>query len=659
MPRLPPLPRLDWSEEGAPRAAEFGDVYFSDAGGLAESEHVFLQGTGLPDTWRGRDRFAICELGFGSGLNVLAAWRAWKTTREPHAALHISSIEAFPLARDDAARALARFPDVADLAEALLARWPVRAYAPQRIWFEQDRFALTLFVGEAEQVLAGMRGAFDAWFLDGFAPARNPAMWTQKVFRHVARLSAPGARAATFSVAGDVRRGLEAVGFEVAKKPGYGEKRERLEARLRPTLYLAEKVARDSAPDEGRSDKHAPEQLDAPHAPTPSPQGRGGGAIYPYAAVYPKRAAIIGAGIAGAACAQALVRRGVETIVLEAAHELGAGASGNPAGLVMPRLDRGPLGELFLAAYLSAVATYEALGEFSACGVEERAELSKQGQFFHQLNDPPLPEDWFVALSNDAVLHARAGLVRPRAAIEKMLRGAQVQFEAQVQSVERSGEGWVLLADDGRAMLKADAVVLACGAALARFEPASFLPIELSRGQIEWGEGPSSARALVRSNYVAPFDNGVLFGATFDKVDQTAGETPAVQEARARNIAALRELAPEIADKLDPAKLHSRASLRATTPDRLPIAGHLPDAPAWLAQYAALAHGRKIETVSAPPAHAGIYVIGGLGARGLTLAPLLGERIASEICGEPAPLSQFALDAIHPARFLHRALKRR
>ena len=618
MPRLPPLPGLEWSEAGAPRATEFGDVYFSDAGGLAESEHVFLRGTGLPDAWRGRDRFAICELGFGSGLNVLAAWRAWKATREPHATLHISSIEAFPLAKEDADRALARFPEIADLAEALLARWPVRAYAPQRIWFEQDRFALTLFVGEVEQVLAGMCGKFDAWFLDGFAPSRNPAMWTPGVMRQVARLSAPGARAATFSVAGDVRRGLEAVGFAVEKKPGYGGKRERLEARF----------------------------LD--RACSDPPAG-----FYPYGAANPTRVVIIGAGIAGAACAQALVRRGIETIVLDAAPDLGAGASGNPAGLVMPRLDRGPLSELFLASYLSAVAAYEALNVFDACGVEQRAEASKQTPFFLQLNDPPLPEDWLVELAYDVALHPRAGVVRPRAAIEKMLRGAQVQFEAELQSLDRSGEGWVLRADDGRAMLKADAVVLACGAALTRFEPASFLPIALSRGQIEWGEGPAPARALVRSNYVAPFEGGVLFGATFDT------EEPATDNARARNITALRELAPEIADKIDPAKLRSRASLRATTPDRLPIAGLLPDAPAWLAQYEALAQGRKIETVAPPPVHAGVYVIGGLGARGLTFAPLLGERIASEICGEPAPLSQFALDAIHPARFLHRALKRR
>jgi tRNA 5-methylaminomethyl-2-thiouridine biosynthesis bifunctional protein len=144
-----------------------------------------------------------------------------------------------------------------------------------------------------------------------------------------------------------------------------------------------------------------------------------------------------------------------------------------------------------------------------------------------------------------------------------------------------------------------------------------------------------------------------LFGATFDK--QSADPAGA----RARNLAALTKLAPEIAASLDADSLQSRASERVTTPDRLPIAGLLPDADVWLTKYAALAHGGSIDTGAPPPAHRGVYVIGGLGARGLTLAPLLGERIASEICGEPAPLSQRALDAIHPARFLHRSLKRR
>ncbi|MGD9979298.1 MAG: FAD-dependent 5-carboxymethylaminomethyl-2-thiouridine(34) oxidoreductase MnmC [Hyphomonadaceae bacterium] len=625
MPRLPPLPGLEWSADRASlRAAAFDDVYFSKDGGLAEAEAVFLGGTGLPGAFKNRDRFALCELGFGTGLNVLAAWRAWKTARSPHAQLHISSIEAFPLARADAARALAHFPEIAAEAKQLLERWPVRAYAPQRFWFAEDGVSLTLFTGEAETILRGLTGAFDAWFLDGFAPARNPAMWSPALFAEVARLSAPGARAATFSVAGGARRALEAAGFVVEKRPGFGKKRERLEARL----------------------------LGPPASPTAAAGSR---TIYPYAACDPKRVAVLGAGIAGASVADALARRGVEVIALEAARELGAGASGNPAALVMPRLDRGGvLSEVHLAAYLHAVATYEALDVFDRCGVEQRAQLGHEAALSDLLADPPLPPDWLSGLGNGAALHARAGLVRPHAAIGRMLEGATLICEAPVQRLDPDANGWLMRAQDGRAMLRADAVVLACGAALTTFEPTSFLPITRSHGQVEWGRATPPAHAITRGSYMAPFDGGILFGATFDK-----GGPPVADDARERNLAALRELEPAIAASVDQASLQSRASDRATTPDRAPIAGLLPDAKAWLTQRAGLAHGRTIESSAPPPAHAGVYVIGGLGARGFTLAPLLGEVLAGEMCGEPALLSQFARDAIHPARFLHRALKRR
>lgn len=618
MPRLPPAPALEWSADGGSlRAAAFDDIYFSKDGGLAEAEAVFLAGTGLPEAFKNRDRFALCELGFGTGLSILASWRAWKKTRSPHAQLHISSIEAFPLARDDAARVLAHFPEISDLARRLLLRWPIRAYAPQRLWFPEDGLSLTLFTGEAETILSGLSGAFDAWFLDGFAPARNPQMWSPALLQQIARLSAPGARLATFTVAGDVRRGLEGAGFAVEKKPGFGKKRERLEAVLQ----------------------------------TPAPASSA--TIYPYAACNPKRVAVLGAGIAGASVAQALTRRGVEVVVLEAARELGAGASGNPAGLVMPRLDRGgSLAELYLAAYLRAVAEYEALGVFEACGVEQRP-VEADAALADLLADPPLPRDWFDAAPNGAALHARAGLIRPQAAIKQMLQAATLLCESPVRTLEPAERGWTLRTQDNRALLQADAVVLACGAALTQFEAASFLPIELSYGQIEWGRGASPPHAITRGSYVAPFDGGVLFGATFDRV------APQAADARVRNLAALAELAPDIAASVNVSSLQSRASERATTPDRAPIAGLLPHAQAWLDQYADLAHGRAVKVNAPPPAHDGVYVIGGLGARGMTLSPLLGEIIAAEMCGEPSLVNQIARDAIHPARFLHRALKRR
>lgn len=603
-----------------PCAATFDDVYFSKSGGLAEGDAVYLTGCGLPERWRGRARFAICELGFGSGLNALAVWRAWRATREPHAILHMYSIEAFPMARADVARALSAFPEIADLSQRLLARWPVRAYGAQRLWFPEDGFALTVLIGEAASALAALRGSFDAFFLDGFAPARNPCMWSADVMGEIARLSAPDARVATFSVAGKVRRNLESAGFEVARKPGFGGKRERLEAIRAPGA--------------------SPAAIAAPY--------------YPYASRDPKRVAIIGAGIAGAACARALTLRGVETVVLDAARELGAGASGNPAGLVMPRLDRGgALAEFFLAAYLDAIATYEALGVLEPCGVIERAQDARAAQALADLlADPPLPEDGFARVGEDA-LHPRAGLVRPIAALQAMLKAGKLMLEADVAALEAAGDAWIVRAGDGRAVLKADAVVLACGAALKAFAPAAFLPLQLTRGQIEWGavDAPP-AHALTCGSYVAPFEGGVLFGATFEKI-----EAPA-QDSQRQNLAALAKIAPDIAARLDAGKLNSRAAVRAATPDRAPVAGLLPDAEAWLKLNAAIAKGGEGDANSAQAAHRGVYVLGGLGARGLTLAPILGERIAAEMFGEPQALSSTSLDLLHPARFLHRALKR-
>ena len=636
MSRLPPAPALEWTPDGAPRATAFGDSYFSRDGGLAESEAVFLSGCGLPEAWRGRDRFAICELGFGTGLNVLALWRLWRRTREPGAILHVYSIEALPMDAKGAARSLAAFPDISALSEQLLARWPVRAYAPQRLWFPDDGFALTLLTGDAEDVLAGLEGQFDAWFLDGFAPSRNAAMWTPALLQRVAALCASNARLATFTVAGDVRRALEGVGFRVEKKPGFGAKRERLEA-----IWTA-----------GASPASS------------SLVGGGAGGPYPLyprnTAAPPKRVAIIGAGIAGAATAAALARRNIEAIVLEAAPILGAGASGNPAGLVAPRLDRdaSAISTVFLAAYLEAIATYSELGPdvFKSCGLEEGAGARDAEVIAALLNDPPLPPDWLARRGAAAAFYPQAGVLTPLSAIQAFLRDASLMCEAPVASIERAGETWRLVAPDGRAWLHADVIVLASGAALGAFEPARFLPLQYSRGQIEWGalHGAPPDHAQLGACYAAPFADGLIFGATFDRVEPEALVEPN-QDSRARNLAALQRLAPDLAQRLN--HLGSRAALRVSTPDRAPIAGLMPDAGAWLAQNAGIAHGRPPPDLPAPRLD-GVYVIGALGARGLTLAPLLGELIAAEICGEPALLPRRALDCIHPARFLHRALKK-
>ncbi len=611
MTRLPPRPDLEWTDDGAPRSRDIDDVYFSRGGGFAETRAVFLRGCGLPEGWRGRRAFVIGELGFGTGLNALATWAQWRASRDAGAVLHFISVEGFPLAREEAARALAPFAEVAPLAEKLLARWPVRARGAQRLWFAEDGFALTVIHAPAAEALAGFVGAVDAWFLDGFTPARNPDMWDDALMARIAALSAPGARLATYSVAGAVRRSLVAAGFTVEKMPGFSGKRERLEARLVASTAQASRL--------------------------------------PFRAADCKSVAIIGAGIAGASVAFALRRRGVAVTVHDAAAAPATAASGNPAALLAPRLDRTDTGaaRLFRAAHLEALACYRALGAFDGIGVVERPrDAAEVAALADLVADPPLPGTHFRAVDG-GVLHVEAGVVRPRAAIDAMLAGATLRLGVAVQSLERVGDLWVLRDGEGRVVGEASAVVIANGAGLSGFAQTRWAPLEFSRGQLEWGalRGQALAHGLESGAYAAPFENGVVFGATFDRMpDASPVATDAAS--RVRNLAALEALSPDLFARLETATLQSRAALRAATPDRAPIAGGAPDVEA-VARMASVA-----------PTHEGLYLLGGFGARGFTLAPLLGERIACEMLGEPQAPDAGALEAAHPARFLARALKR-
>ncbi|MGE0829222.1 MAG: tRNA (5-methylaminomethyl-2-thiouridine)(34)-methyltransferase MnmD [Hyphomonadaceae bacterium] len=612
-PRLPPRAEIGW-DDGVPHAARFDDIYYSRAGGLAETEAVFLSGCGLPAAWAGRRLFTIGELGFGAGLNALAAWRLWRQTRTPGAILHFVSTEAYPLDAAEARQAHQLFPEIAALSEQLIARWPIRMRGAQRIWFAADGFALTVLHGDALESLRAWRGQADCWFLDGFAPARNAAMWSAELLSVLTQRSAPDARLATYSVAGEVRRALTAAGWRAEKKPGFAGKRERLEARL----------------------AEAPAQ-----PPSLFPRGPSEG-----------RVAILGDGIAAASLVHALGRRGRDCVLIS---DSGEGASFNPAALVMPRLDRGwsAQARLHLNAFAAAAALYEALGLFEARGVLELPR--DDAAMAEMLADPPLPGDWLAAGEGGA-LHKKAGVLSPRAVLSA-LSGDCPRIEARVHSFARIGKAWSLRDGEGREILRAETLVLANGPGVHRFAQSDWLPMRLSRGQIEFAPGVEIEGARVCGSYVAPARGGIVFGATFDAFE---GDAPpmASEASRAENLAALSALLPRAHDQIHGEQMVSRASVRASLPDFTPIAGLMPDAPAWRAQNEDIAFGRPAPLIPAPCLK-GVYVLGGLGARGFALAPALGEDLAAEICGEPQCLSKPIQNAVHPARFLLRALKKR
>lgn len=223
---------LQWEAADQPTSHEYGDVYFSREDGLAETGHVFLEGNRLEKRLAAAEGFVIGETGFGTGLNFLAAKALFERVAPPQATLHFLSVEKHPLRREDMQRALAAFPELAKHVEKLLEILPEATPGFHRR--QMGRVALTLLYGDVMEVLPQLEAKVDAWFLDGFAPAKNPDLWQVDIYSEVARLSAEGATAATFTVAGAVQRGLKEVGFSVSKMRGFGRKRE---------MLVAEKVA--------------------------------------------------------------------------------------------------------------------------------------------------------------------------------------------------------------------------------------------------------------------------------------------------------------------------------------------------------------------------------------------------------------------------------
>ena len=605
MSRLPPAPDLDWKPDGTPVARGFNDVYFSTADGLEETRAVFLAGCGLPARWAGRERFVVAETGFGTGLNFLALWQLWRAHRPgPNAHLHFVSFEGFPLHREDAARALSAWPELAEYSEKLLARWPHRARGVRRLDWPEDGISLTLHVDEIARALPDSRFTADAWFLDGFSSSRNEGMWGAELYPEIAARSVPGAVAASFTVARAVRDGLQAAGFSVSKQPGFGRKRDRLEAVYRGMPAARPDLFGLRSPDNA-----------------------------------PGRVAILGAGIAGACIANALARRGLDVTLFDP-NGPASGASGNPLGLVMPRLDAGDTvtARLLVDAYLAARIAYDGLDGAEETEVRQPPRDAAEGDRFAKvLADPPLPLEDLEALADGGLLHKRALIVRPARLIASLIGGVEVQGRVPEPSE----------------LLTYDTRILADGITMG--ESLIWLNLVGKLGQVEHVSGLPEApnSALASGHYALCSGTDRLWGATFET---SVGPPETSDAARERNAAALKALSPWWRAQIRDRTVRSRAGIRATTPDRLPFAGAVPDAPAFLHTYESLRAGQ--ETPVDAPVHPGLYALGGLGSRGFTFAPWLAEILAAQICGEPRPATQAAMEAVSPARFLRRALKR-
>ena len=430
---------------------------------------------------------------------------------------------------------------------------------------------LDLGILPADEALARWDGRADAWFLDGFSPALNPAMWTPELMQAVADRSAPGAKAATFTVAGAVRRALSDAGFSVERMPGYGRKRQRLEAVLPGA---------------------------AAQAATPT-------------------VAVVGAGIAGASLMRALAQAGAPATLFDAGGR-GAGASGNPAGLVTPAFDagEGARAKLYAQAFERAGHLLAGIdGAVIATGAAQLEATDRDARRFDAVASSPL----FTRVKRrEGGLDILDALVVEPAAV--LAAWASDLVSASVARLEPDGGGWRLIDEDGQDLGRFDAVVLANGADMARLWPAA--PLQPVRGQASWAPGVDLDRAVAFGGYAIPSRDGVLFGATHDRDDSGEDLRPGDH---ARNLALLAKGLPDLAASLAGRPLEGRARRRAATSDRMPMAG-------------------------AVPGMAGVFVLGGLGSRGFCTAPLLAEHVAALMVGEASPLPIDLAAAVDPAR---------
>ncbi len=630
---LPP-PQLEW-RDGVPSAAGFDDIYFNPEDGLAETRHVFLDGCDLPHAWLGSKNFVICELGFGTGLNFLAAWDLWQRAAPNNGHLHFISIEGAPLTCEQLARAHEAFPELGELSLQLREACPPRARGHHILRLRPD-VTLHLLFADALEILAGLEANVDAWFLDGFAPAKNPAMWSPDIMAEIARCSVENSRLASFTVAGEVRRALQTVGFEVEKAPGFGNKRHMLKAAFKG----------------------------------PTPLDKAPWLVRPKPSVATGRIAIIGAGIAGASTAKALARAGLGPILFDAARGPGAGGSGAPTGLVMPRLSAEvDAPALFYAnALRHAVTAYRQADVLSTGGAlhlpprpDQLSRLEKMPDT--GLFDPDLiefltaeqaSERSATTIPTPALYFADAGMLDTQAYLAHAVHGIETRFDCAITSLARKDEEWHLKDAAGSTIYAADIVILTAGMASAALYPQARLPLEGRNGQITKVSGVKTPLPIAYGGYLAPTSNGTWIGATHAPgVPGTALKTD--PQADEKNLANLQRTLPDLGKMTTAIK--SWAGTRATTPDYLPIAGPLCDAETYLHEFAAYAKGMRFGFADAPYAP-GLFVVAGLASRGFVTGPLLGELIAAQILGTPLPVGRDVADILHPARFFLRKLRR-
>ncbi|MFC0574435.1 bifunctional tRNA (5-methylaminomethyl-2-thiouridine)(34)-methyltransferase MnmD/FAD-dependent 5-carboxymethylaminomethyl-2-thiouridine(34) oxidoreductase MnmC [Paraburkholderia solisilvae] len=648
---------LAFRADGTPYSPRHDDVYHSASGAFAQAEHVFLNGNGLPERWRGRRIFSILETGFGLGVNFLATWAQWRTDPARCERLHFVSTEKHPFSQADlrtAHEAIVADASIAALSRTLVDAWPMLVPGVHRLEFEEGRVTLTLVFGDALQTLPSLWMRADAFYLDGFAPAKNPDLWSSDVFRSLTRVAADDASFATYSSAGEVKRGLAQAGFECTKVEGFAGKRAMLVGRFAPRWRVR---------------RYEP----------PLPL-----------AVSERHAVVIGAGLAGCALTERLAARGWHVTSLERHRAAAREASGNPAGVFHPMLarDDSVASRITRAGFLYALRRWSMLDAASrpARGVDgllQIAESEDEAQDFAQvlaaLRYPPefvMPvsrgeatQIAGVPVTRGGCFFRHGGWLDPAQLCAAQCASAGERLErrygVEAARIERSGDQWMVLDAAGQAIVRAPVVIVANAHDAARVAGLHHAPTRSVRGQLTLlpsGAVEGLRVPVIGEGYAIPLADGItLTGATYDIDDP---ETALRADAHVENLERVARMLPSLASgstgallnihaQDPPNGLSGRVAFRCVTSDRLPMAGALADEAAAIAGAGRL---RGAWPRDLPRAN-GLFGAFAYGSRGLVWAALAAELIASQLEGEPWPIERELAEAIDPARFLLRALR--
>ena len=665
--------QLDDNGVTAPLSSEFGDVYFSKTDGLAESRHVFIDGNDLATrlaNLRNFERFVIGEIGFGTGLNILAIWQLWQQIRpDNHSHLHIITTEKFPLSKTDLEQALSVWTELAGLSQQLIDNYPPPLAGCHRLnWFD-ERLTIDLWLGDATSSLSQVtgEGKVDAWLLDGFAPSCNQELWSADLLAQIARLSKNHTTLATFSVASAVKQGLKHHGFTLAKRKGFGKKREMLTASFQPKLTSANfcevyfRYNKKIKPffvtlpftasfESRRRQRRKANKVKGFELPNFS------------AIIKPLSVAVIGAGVAGLSSAYALAARGHKVTIFDKAQPL-AGASGNIRGFLAPKLTSLKRLETNLHAigYLASCRFYPYLTAQTGIKILQTTGcldlLSHNRLQLDEVKDFPIEFARLLTAEQakakvgyevgQAIFLPNAGLITTANFANAVLCHPNISFQTEKltyfqQAYFQQDSDQVLLTFTERQQFF-DHVILCMALDTCDFLP-TIKRFNHSRGQVTWFAVDEHDKAqlpklpLKYGSYYASFNQNskrhVMLGASF--VRDTLDTAPAVADHQ-MNVADLADAVPDLVNNTDMFTVEKnlphwqgRASIRSQTVDYLPLVGQV-----WQAGYE---NKSRVWTFSA------------LGSKGYAYAPICSELLAGLLCGEMLPLANKMVNSLSPNR---------